>query len=395
MPSFACAVAEALARIMPADKRAKPVLLEGLRDGDPSVRKAAAEALGNVGVDALTTPALVAALTDPNSAVRWAAAEALGRAESEAEVAVPALMRALADPQVRSIAADSLGEIGPAAQAALPALCDLLKDPDRNVRWTAALALVRIRTSAAEPAAPLFVEALKSPDPRTRWDAVWYLQQLPRPERFVSGIVALLKHADPGVRTSALEALGNIGEEAKSALPVIKESLRDPSNNVRLAAARALSLIRVEDLATARAAALPLIALLAELGQPEWMREDAEWYLNRLGPTEQVVVPAYVGMLRDKRPGVRAWGLAALGRLGADAVPALQEIIRALQDENALVRVAAASAVWDIKEEAARCVPVLVAALHDPDDATRIRAAELLRDIGPRASLRPPPCKQR
>ncbi len=193
-------VAEALARIMPANKRAKPVLLEGLRDADPSVRKAAAEALGNVGVDALTTPALVAALTDPNSAVRWAAAEALGRAESEAEAAVPAA-GARSYRSSRSIYRRGFaGRDWPCGTGRFARIDDLLKDADRNVRWTAALALVRIRTSAAEPAAPLFVEAIKSPDPRTRWDAVWYLQQLPRPERVISGIVALLKNADPGVR---------------------------------------------------------------------------------------------------------------------------------------------------------------------------------------------------
>jgi HEAT repeat protein len=377
--------AEALVRIAPTSAAALPVLLEGLKNPSAQVRKAAAEALGDVGPDAvIATPALVKALADPDAGVRWAVAEALGRGGTEAVAAVPALEEALKDSSIRLIAADALGEIGPGAQHAVPALTGLLQDADHNTAWTAALALVRIRPAAAQSAAPLFVEALKSSDPRTRWDAIWYLQQLPKPELVVTDLVALLKNSEPGVRASVIEALGNIGGEAKSAIPQISQALKDEAANVRIAASQALALIGVEDLALDLAAAPPLLEVLnsSDPAVPDWMHDDAEWYLVRLGPKEKVAVPAFTRMLKDKRASIRSWALEALARLGSEAAGAMPAIRQALHDDSVNVRLSAAEAAWEASEEAQASIPVLTAALVDSDEMVRARAADLLGHIG-------------
>ena len=54
-------------------------LITGLKDGEPSVRLASAEALGRIGPEARkAVPALITVLKDVDSIVRYASAQALG-----------------------------------------------------------------------------------------------------------------------------------------------------------------------------------------------------------------------------------------------------------------------------------------------------------------------------
>ena len=62
------------------DSKAIPFLVEGLKDSNSDVRKAAAWALGKIG-DSSAIPALKAALKDSDSDVKKAAMEALGKGE--------------------------------------------------------------------------------------------------------------------------------------------------------------------------------------------------------------------------------------------------------------------------------------------------------------------------
>src|SRR5262245_22665427 len=73
---------------------------KSLRDDQAAVRRAAAEALGEIGRgDRRTVPALTEALKDRDTEVRREAAYALARLGSEAAGAVPALTAALGDPE--------------------------------------------------------------------------------------------------------------------------------------------------------------------------------------------------------------------------------------------------------------------------------------------------------
>ncbi len=66
--------------------------------------------------------------------------------------------------RVRYRAADALGKQGPAASAAVPALRKALKDPDRDVRKAATRALVKMGAAAV----PALRKALKDPDEGVR-----------------------------------------------------------------------------------------------------------------------------------------------------------------------------------------------------------------------------------
>ena len=83
---------------------------------------------------------LITQLRDESPTVRGAAAHALGGIGPAAKDAVPELAKLLKDPDadVRRAAAHALGGIGPAAKDAVPELAKLLKDPDAGVRGAAA-----------------------------------------------------------------------------------------------------------------------------------------------------------------------------------------------------------------------------------------------------------------
>jgi HEAT repeat protein len=77
-------------------KDAIPLFIDMVKkDREPSVRKAATEALGRVDPDPKTAvPVLLGALKDKDVTVRQAAAAALGRFPAESETIVPALKEA-------------------------------------------------------------------------------------------------------------------------------------------------------------------------------------------------------------------------------------------------------------------------------------------------------------
>ncbi len=98
--------------------------------------KSAAGSLAQIGPVAI--PALKTALTDADPTVRRQAARALGQMGPEAEPAVAELTKALEDaaPEVREAAVQALGKIGPAAAPAIPALIKALEDDAGAVKET-------------------------------------------------------------------------------------------------------------------------------------------------------------------------------------------------------------------------------------------------------------------
>ena len=138
-----------------SDQRAGSLVIEDLKNPDPSVRLYAIDWLGKSRNKANVKP-FIMMLSDPYEKVRAKAAEALGELEDKA--AVQPLIVVLKDPDwsLRSCAARALGKLGD--KAAVQPLIAALKDPDNLVRAGAAEALGELRDKAAVQ--PL-MEALK------------------------------------------------------------------------------------------------------------------------------------------------------------------------------------------------------------------------------------------
>lgn len=152
--------AGALERIGGDDPRIVSALMATLESGAPEpIRTRCAEVLGSFGPKARNAvPALVRLLKAGTLPLRTAAAEALISISTEKESGIPILVWALSDSpdvQVRRWAAEALGRLGFAALDAVPALVKALDDPDPAVRQEADKALKKIQGKMAEgPAGP-------------------------------------------------------------------------------------------------------------------------------------------------------------------------------------------------------------------------------------------------
>ena len=121
-----------------------------LQDGEPVVRRLAADALGELGAAAKDeAPQLRSLLKDEVEFVAVWAAAALAHVDPSCQDAIEKLLEATQSSTyfVRSLAAWHLGRLGrdhPAAAAALPAIAKLLDDEDPSVGVEAALACDRL-----------------------------------------------------------------------------------------------------------------------------------------------------------------------------------------------------------------------------------------------------------
>jgi hypothetical protein len=131
-----------------------PRAIAQLRAGDPKERAWAAEALGRRGavrsadVQEAVTPLRELLKNDKNVNVRRAAAEALGNIGRDLDKTIPDLIRAMkSDPAepVKIAAILALGKIGPEARAALPELRPIAQDRKKENRRLSAAARQAIK----------------------------------------------------------------------------------------------------------------------------------------------------------------------------------------------------------------------------------------------------------
>lgn len=134
-----------LARFDPVSREA---LRQMLNDPDPSVRREAIDAVGDLG-DKEAIPTLTQLLGDSDAESRREAIQNLGKLG--AKDAGPAIVGLLSDPseRVRREAADVLGRLG--TRDATSALIEALKDKDEEVRGESIAALGEIGARDARP----------------------------------------------------------------------------------------------------------------------------------------------------------------------------------------------------------------------------------------------------
>jgi len=177
-------------------------LVAALKDTDPGVRAAAAEALGRLD-DKSAGNALAGLLNDPSPEVQEQAIMAL--AELEDPRAVPGLEKLLTstDADTREQAASRLGDLD--LTAAPASLINALKDSNADVREAAANSLGNIEDQKSVPA---LIPLLNDPDKDVQEATVNALHNIGGPAA-MEALIGALKSKDPQVRRMAAEALGD------------------------------------------------------------------------------------------------------------------------------------------------------------------------------------------
>lgn len=312
------------------------------------------------------------------------ALSAISQTSPPATNAIPVLRGLLAetpDQGLRVITVSVLGRMGPAACAALPQLLAHATTADPNLQQALCFTLDRIGVfdervittfeRLATNAHPLAVQQVARVLGRIGSDPA--LQP-----RMTPPLLALARSIYPGIRTSALWAMGDLAVAPDSVVEALQAACQPAEvEDVRRFARVALErlergqkiqrpwlekLARHEDLEVRLIAARALCeragqtnayvqALGERLAQGD---ETGAWRaiekLAALAPASASAVPLIARVLSDPEPRLRGKAAIALGQLGAAAKSARPALTEALQDEHKNVRDAAKEALDLIPE---------------------------------------------
>ncbi|WP_419193651.1 HEAT repeat domain-containing protein [Kolteria novifilia] len=246
---------------------------------------------------------------------RLEAARHLRQLGDQAQAAIPALIKALGDPEieVQRAAAFALTTMGPAAKDAVPALMKATKSDDLSLKTHAVVALGNIGP-AAKPAIPNLVDILKNAEKyTTRSEAAGALARI-GPAAIPALIKLVEDDKDVAVKETAVRALGQIGPPAQSVLPQVLEVAKvndDPT--LRRAIFVAFGQIGLDD--KSRAIVIPMLIDALSKDRVE-ARYNAAYALGRMGAKAKQAIPALKATAKDdKDESVRKAATRALQRM--------------------------------------------------------------------------------
>jgi HEAT repeat protein len=210
-------------------------------------------------------PILISLLKDPNRDVRVRVLSALGSFGGQAHRVLPALRLALKqtaladdDERVRTEAARALLQVGPEPDSEVAGLIDSLGNELEVLRFHAAVALGN-RGRDARPAVPALIHtALWDDDLAVRVEAAVALWKIERSGPLVIPVLIEALEADNEmICWMAADALGQIGPEAREAVPALQRALQRDFKASLIKKGVLLALERIDSQAAAgRAAAL-------------------------------------------------------------------------------------------------------------------------------------------
>jgi HEAT repeat protein len=364
---------------------AAKALMECLNHPEPRVRSAAATSLGKIDsrkLAGITTPsfdrqalmdALARMLGDSEEGVRLSAINAVAAHPRQNGDPAEALMNGLEDesPRIRAAAITGMAHYRQGLDPWVPKLLRLAEhDPEPTVReqccgtfsWA-------FHLPAITPAVvPDLIGGLKSRNARVRSVAAWILGELGADARAaVPELLGVLNepvapeveptwspryNLDPA--SAAARALGKIvpeSAEQKNVIASLMEVVRNGPVSRRGWAAEALG-----EFGSAAAVAVPLLIKLLSDGAVDDKLERASLAASALGkiapesPTADQAVAALLPALDSTSTSVRFWALEALGQFGAKAAAATPKIRALHNDRDVQVKRAASKALALIED---------------------------------------------
>jgi HEAT repeat protein len=391
--------AAALAEVQLGGDPAEPVaaVVELLKTPNAQLRYYVARVLGRFGrKGAGATEALTGLLDDMAEAVRAQAADSLRALGPAAKSAIPALAKKLADEDeaVRRSALDALKALGPVAAEAAPEMAKLL-GMEGSLQRAAAEALAAIGPGA-RTAVPALAKLLHSKDDREKTAAAEALTAIgPGAKAAAPDLVAMLEEKDSELQVTALKALEAIASADANVVQALSSRLTATHMRVRVAAVRALAA-----LGPAAKSAAPNLQKFGGAGAKTPNPVTAVWAaaaLHRIGVEPNTNLQVVLDALTNKEPAGKAARLAAMDAadvLGTGAKAALPELTDALNDKTPIgvqdktpVRQRAIAALGKMGAAAKPAVPKMVALLREKDSDLKRATLEALGRIGPAADF--------
>jgi len=278
-------------------------------DPDAEIARRAKECIAAIDLN-IKVAALVAGLEDSRVEERIKAAKGLKDLRESARGALPALVRALddPDPNVRLPVMGSLSYMGAQSKSAVPKLIAILKDKQAGdfVRFSAGGCLQFIGP-AAEEALPVLLQMLETEKDAPRLGAVIAIGGIgAKDERVIPALIKLLADADPGAQFSAARVLGQIAKSPATVVPALVELLKKNPND-------------------------PNDKDVARYAERAGCRRTVIVALGRFGEAAGPAVPALIDIAKDWREEIptREYAIKALGRIGPNAkaaVPTLEAL---------------------------------------------------------------------
>jgi len=152
------------------------------------------------------------------------AARAIAAFGPDAKPAVSALVEMLDDRSkwFRELVGETLCDLGPAAQEAVPALVRTLKDNTARSPDVVLKILGQVAGPEAKEAVRGLTKALRNEDPEDRLNAALGLWKIEKNGRLVVPVLTALLREYDFVASRAAEALGEIGPDARAAIPALR-----------------------------------------------------------------------------------------------------------------------------------------------------------------------------
>jgi HEAT repeat protein len=356
-------------------RQALPVLLRLLEDKSKAVRHAAAAAVLLIEPEKL--PQVLPILLRSSNGESNPYYEIVPAIQTHNDAVLSILIQALKHPdkQYRIAAAFFLNSMGAVARPVAAELRAALENPDASVRALAATTLTHlgVRDGLVSP----LHEGLESNDYAIREQVLFALQGIgPIAKEFIPDLVHIVKDRSEGrLRSFALRVLGRLGPAAEAAAPAIVAAIKDRDLEVRTSAQEALAQVGIKD----KAVLLLMIDMLRE--SVHGVRHNELDQVIRGFGSE--AAEELFKRLQDNDPEYRAQVLALLSTIpGIDSDRLHATVEQALLDESPVVRLAAVSTFIgrdrESNKEIDRLLPIIKICLQSPNTAVRQQAINML-----------------
>jgi HEAT repeat protein len=388
-PKVRYRAADTLAQLGSLAKFAVPELKEALKDKHPMVRVKVAEALWKIDQTPAATllPVLLQALKEKEPSARASAPPVIALLGVKAKTAVPALVNALGDKEytVRVAAVTALGDLGPVAKQSANDLLDLTKDKENFLvldptkpkeKYFLLEPFVGAALANLGPGAlPSLTKALTDSSFDRRRLAAYALGSMGAAAGpAASELAVAMKSDDPGTRRAAASALGKIGPPAKSTLAQLEIALTDKDPSVRIEAALATWFVSKD--------AKHITVLVKALGDESvGVRDTACQAIGVMKAGAKDAVETVANLLGDKELRVRA--IMTLGEIGKPAAKTTPQLRQLLKDKDGGTQLASAFALWQITGDAKESLATMTQTLST--EAHYTQTIVLLGDMGPAA----------